>query len=90
MSHDAILSGTARRILEARYLLRDGEGHVVEAPEDLFHRVASAIGAAGRGADDEDHTDEYRAMLSALDFLPNSPTLMNAGTRQSQLLTHAK
>ncbi len=77
------------RVLEARYLRKDGGGRPVETPEDLFWRVALHAAAAERtyGADDATvrRTAEafYRAM-AALDFLPNSPALMNAGGRLGQ------
>jgi len=79
------LTDNARRVLEARYLRRDAHGRVIESPEELFDRVARSIGAAGFRCDGADHTAAYRDLLTSLDFLPNSPTLMNAGTARSQL-----
>lgn len=83
------LSPTARKILEARYLLRDTLNRVVETPKDLFKRVAKAIAQAETtwsSLDDvEYYENEYYQMMSNLEFLPNSPTLMNAGTSLGQL-----
>ncbi len=85
-----VLSPNALRVLESRYLRKDESGQVVETPDEMFRRVAANIAEAETryGA----HEDEcqywrdvfYRAMVS-LDFLPNSPTLMNAGTDIQQL-----
>jgi ribonucleoside-diphosphate reductase alpha chain len=79
------LSGNALLVLKARYLRRDALGRIVESPDALFERVARTIGEAGRLCDGEDHTDSYHELLGSLDFLPNSPTLMNAGAERSQL-----
>ena len=84
------LSQNATKVLEKRYLKKDEEGKIVEAPEDLFRRVARSIAVAdaqyGRSFDDvaKLERDFYR-MLTSLEFLPNSPTLMNAGRRLGQL-----
>ncbi len=85
MGDHAPLSGNALRVLQARYLRRDAQGRVVETPDELFARVAQAVGAAGRRCDGVDSTAAYEEMLAALDFLPNSPTLMNAGMERGQL-----
>lgn len=84
------ISPTARRVLRARYLRRDAEGNVVERPEDLFARVARAVAQAelvlgGTARQTAEWEATYRDLLASLDFLPNSPTLMNAGTRLGQL-----
>ncbi len=83
------LADNARRVLEARYLRRDADRRIVETPAELFARVAQAI------ADAENHfpgsraaghwAEEFYRMLTALEFLPNSPALMNAGTPLGQL-----
>lgn len=83
------LSANARRVLEARYLRRDRELRIVETPEQLFERVARGVahaelllGDAARAA----HWEErFLELLTHLDFLPNTPTLMNAGTPLGQL-----
>lgn len=84
-----MIGENALRVLEARYLRRDAEGNIVETPQQLFHRVAHAIAEAellyGATADANRWEERFHGMLAALDFLPNSPTLMNAGTALGQL-----
>ncbi|HXX94033.1 MAG TPA: adenosylcobalamin-dependent ribonucleoside-diphosphate reductase, partial [Planctomycetota bacterium] len=83
------LSENARAVLEKRYLARDDHGRVAETPEELLWRVATHVAIAEKayGADDSKIGEAselfYRAM-AALEFLPNSPTLMNAGRRLGQ------
>jgi ribonucleoside-diphosphate reductase alpha chain len=84
------LSPNALKVLEKRYLKKDEEGKVVETPEDLFLRVARSVAAddSGYGKSAEDVRSiegDFYAMLASLEFLPNSPTLMNAGRRLGQL-----
>jgi ribonucleoside-diphosphate reductase alpha chain len=84
------LSANALKVLEKRYLKKDEDGKVVETPEDLFRRVASNIASAdlqyGKSAEVVRETEEdFYLMLTSLVFLPNSPTLMNAGRRLGQL-----
>ncbi len=73
------LSPNALTVLEKRYLLRDNSGKIIETPGQLFDRVAKAVAhsPAERAA--------FHRMLSNLEFLPNTPTLMNAGTPLGQL-----
>ncbi len=83
------LSENARRVLEARYLRRDAQGKVNETPEQLFARVARAVAHAelllGNRAQAALWEERFHRLLTSLDFLPNSPTLMNAGTPLGQL-----
>jgi ribonucleoside-diphosphate reductase alpha chain len=83
------LSPNALRVLEARYLRRDASGRVIESPAELFRRVARAIAAAeavfGTEHDVEAWEAAFHDVLASLDFLPNSPALMNAGTPLGQL-----
>ncbi len=77
-------------VLAARYLLKNEEGKIVETPKQLFTRVANTIaGVESRyGASEEDIAKlakEYYDAMTRFDFMPNSPTLMNAGTRLGQL-----
>jgi ribonucleoside-diphosphate reductase alpha chain len=85
----AIISENGMRVLRARYLRRDSCGRITETPEQLFERVARAISEAellhGTAADARYWEERFHRMLAALDFLPNSPTLMNAGTPLGQL-----
>jgi ribonucleoside-diphosphate reductase alpha chain len=84
------LSPNALKVLEKRYLKKDEEGKVVETPADLFMRVAKSIAAAdlhyGKSQEEVGQVaHDFYQMLTSLTFLPNSPTLMNAGRRLGQL-----
>lgn len=92
------LSENALKVLEARYLKKDKDGNVIETPDEMWHRIASAVAKAevsykakdGASQEDiEDHVanyeNEFYNMMSNLDFLPNSPTIMNAGRPLGQL-----
>lgn len=83
------LTENARHVLEARYLRRGEHRQIVESPEELFTRVAHGVAEAelafGSGAEASSWEERFHALLTALDFLPNSPTLMNAGTGLGQL-----
>jgi len=83
------LSKNALTVLEKRYLKRDKDGKVLEKPADMFHRVAMAIAAAdaklNKNADTTALADKFYAMMTSFEFLPNSPTLMNAGRELGQL-----
>ena len=86
------LSENALTVLERRYLKRDSEGRPTETPEELFRRVAGAIAAADENYADLTHSVDSDAtaarfyeMMTNLEFLPNSPTLMNAGRELGQL-----
>jgi ribonucleoside-diphosphate reductase alpha chain len=84
------LSENSLRVLEKRYLKKDENGRVVETPDEMFMRVAKAIATADRGfrKSEEDVAEtekKFLAMLNGLEFMPNSPTLMNAGRELSQL-----
>ena len=90
-SKDAIpaLSKNAVTVLEKRYLRRDVEGKVLETPADMFRRVAETIAAPDRKfdkkADVKGLADTFYQMMTNFEFLPNSPTLMNAGRELGQL-----
>jgi ribonucleoside-diphosphate reductase alpha chain len=83
------LTSNATTVLERRYLTKDGDGQVVETPEAMFRRVAEALAAADQlytlSNDTTKVAEEFHDLLAGLDFLPNSPTLMNAGTAVGQL-----
>jgi ribonucleoside-diphosphate reductase alpha chain len=81
----ARLTDNALHVLERRYLLRDDAGEVIETPAGLFARVARAAAGAERPADRAAWAARFEARLAALEFLPNSPTLMNAGRPHGQL-----
>jgi ribonucleoside-diphosphate reductase alpha chain len=82
------LGANALKVLVRRYLLRDEKGNVVETPARMFRRVAKTIAAVDtqykKGVARRTE-EEFYELLSKLEFLPNSPTLMNAGTRLGQL-----
>lgn len=79
-----MLSKTAEAILEKRYLLRNANGEVIETTDQLFRRVAKAV-AEPEGSNAAEYEEKFYALMTSLDFLPNSPTLMNAGTPGGQL-----
>jgi ribonucleoside-diphosphate reductase alpha chain len=83
------LTLNALTVLEKRYLKRDPQGNVIEAPEELFRRVAKNIAQADLLYDPQNNpimTEEaFYSLMASLDFLPNSPTLMNAGRELQQL-----
>ena len=86
---DLKLSLNAMEVLKRRYLLKDDHRTVIETPSELFGRVASYIARAEEHfksslAIDEVEEQFYR-MMRDLEFMPNSPTLMNAGTSLGQL-----
>ncbi|MFH4964024.1 adenosylcobalamin-dependent ribonucleoside-diphosphate reductase [Gaetbulibacter sp. M235] len=77
------LSQNALQILEERYLLKDRDGNINEAPEQLFRRVAIFVASCEKQR--EVYEEKFYEILSNLYFLPNSPTLMNAGCHNGQL-----
>jgi len=83
------LSENARHVLERRYLKKDSQGQVIETPEEMFRRVAQAIASAelihDPKADVKAREEEFYQLMANLEFLPNSPTLMNAGRELGQL-----
>lgn len=83
------LSPNALKVLERRYLKKDKQGKVVETPEMMFRRVAQNIALADllydKKAEIKETEESFYQMMSNLDFIPNSPTLMNAGGNLQQL-----
>ena len=77
------LSKNAVTVLEKRYLRKDQNGKVLEKPVDMFRRVANSIAHADKkfneDADTSTLADQFYNAMAGLSFLPNSPTLMNAG-----------
>ena len=81
----AEISANAKVILEKRYLKKDQNGEINETPDEMFHRVADALASPeleyGKTQEEtKEISTEFYQMMSSLKFLPNSPTLMNAGT----------
>ena len=83
------LSKNALTVLKRRYLKKDDKGNPTEKPEELFKRVAKNISEAERLYDKNSSPaqieEEFYNLMASLDFLPNSPTLMNAGRELQQL-----
>ena len=86
------LTPNALRVLESRYLKKDEQGKIIETPQQLFQRVAANIASAESFfnpsiSDDElfEIGEKFYKSMASLEFLPNSPTLMNAGGVLQQL-----
>lgn len=83
------LTENAKIVLERRYLKKDKNGDVAETPEEMFYRVARNIASAeliyNPAKDIDELTDKFYEIMANLEFLPNSPTLMNAGRELQQL-----
>ena len=83
------LSKNAMFVLEKRYLKKDTNGNIVETPDELFARVAKSIAAADKMFDSKGNVNKtektFMQLLTNMWFIPNSPTLMNAGRRLGQL-----
>jgi ribonucleoside-diphosphate reductase alpha chain len=84
------LSENARRVLDNRYLQKDEDGTPIETPAELFRRVAANVAQAEDlyGPDDArrgEWEERFYGLMTRMEFLPNSPTLMNAGTDIQQL-----
>ena len=84
-----LLSPNARLVLEKRYLKKDASGNPLETPEDMFRRIAKNIASVdliyNKKADISSLEEQFCDLLTNLLFLPNSPTLMNAGRNIQQL-----
>ena len=89
--HGLNISENSSTVLQRRYLAKDREGRVIEEPEEMFRRVARNLAEAELLEPDADvsvaegFAEEFYQLLSNLEFLPNSPTLMNAGRELQQL-----
>jgi len=86
---DLPLTDNALVVLACRYLKKDEHGRVVETPEDMFRRVAETIARADllydENADVDTLAGTFYEIMTSLRFMPNSPTLMNAGRELGQL-----
>ena len=83
----ALFSDNARRVLEKRYLRKDDRGNIIENPEEMLWRVARSVAGAEEayGGNPEEWAVRFYNTMASLEFMPNSPTLMNAGTARGQL-----
>jgi ribonucleoside-diphosphate reductase alpha chain len=84
------ITPNARSVLEKRYLRKDNDGRVTETPEEMLLRVARAIASAeklyGKSRTEiEALASEFYEFMARMEFIPNSPTLMNAGRELGQL-----
>jgi ribonucleoside-diphosphate reductase alpha chain len=84
------LTENAIKVLEKRYLKRDNTGKCVESPADMFHRVADTLASGdlkfGKSSEDvKKLADRFYTAITNKYFMPNSPTLMNAGRELGQL-----
>ncbi|MCG8564501.1 MAG: vitamin B12-dependent ribonucleotide reductase [Desulfobacterales bacterium] len=83
------ITENAKTVLERRYLKKDPQGRIIETPEQMFRRVASHIAQAEKNyntqADTKPIEDQFYNLMTEFRFLPNSPTLMNAGRTLGQL-----
>ncbi len=88
-SREPVLSPNALTVLQKRYLLKDDSGKTGETPKELFVRVANNIAQAEKkfdpSADMKKYAEEFYNEMVEMNFLPNSPTLMNAGRELQQL-----
>ena len=87
----AELTENSKAVLKRRYQAKDREGNVIEEPDEMFHRVANNLAQADRnyGSTEAELTEteeEFYRVMARLEYLPNSPTLMNAG-RELQMLS---
>ncbi|MCS7119271.1 MAG: vitamin B12-dependent ribonucleotide reductase [Archaeoglobaceae archaeon] len=82
-----ILNKTAETVLKKRYLLKNENGEIIETPEQMCFRVANAVAIAEEryGGDSKFWAKKFFEIIWNQDFMPNSPTLMNAGTTLGQL-----
>ncbi len=86
----AVISDNAQVVLEKRYLMKNDSGELAETPNGMFRRVAKALASAdteygASAAEVEQLEQEFYEAMAALEYVPNSPTLMNAGTGQGTL-----
>jgi ribonucleoside-diphosphate reductase alpha chain len=81
------LTENALKILRARYLFKDENGDVIETPKKMFERVAKTVALAESlyKGNTVEWEEKFYALMTDLKFLPNSPTLMNAGKDMGQL-----
>lgn len=83
------ISEHSQYLLKSRYLLKDDSGEIIETPDELFKRVAKAVASAESQWGGKEQIalweNKFYECLSNLSFLPNSPTLMNAGNIEQQL-----
>ncbi len=84
---DKLTKNAYERILPARYLIKDVNGETKENPEEMFRRVAKNVAKPDKeyDYDYDESVEEFYELMTNLEFMPNSPTLMNAGAELQQL-----
>jgi len=79
------LTQNATKVLEHRYLQKDSKGNIVETPEQMFRRVAKVVASIEKKEDRAKWEERFYEMMCSLEFLGNSPILMNAGATKGTL-----
>ncbi len=81
------LTENALKVIKARYLFKDEKGNITETPEEMFRRVSKTVASAESlyGGNLGEWEEKFYEIMTNLRFLPNSPTLMNAGKDMGQL-----
>lgn len=84
---EPVLTPNANTVLKDRYLQKNEQGHNVETPKDLFYRVAAATASGERlyKGDEKKWRNRFYNLMASGEFMPNSPTLMNAGRNNNSL-----
>ncbi len=83
---EQVLTKTAETVLARRYYLKDAKGEPIETWEKLCRRVGNAVASVDQGQEwHDDLREDFFRIIYQMDFLPNSPCLMNAGTELGQL-----
>jgi len=84
---EVICTKNCMKVLETSYLKKDDEGRIIETPKDLFRRVAKTIAAVDfqYGASGEESAKDFYRIITGFEFMPNTPTIGNAGRRMGQL-----
>lgn len=72
-------------VLEGRYLKRNDDGEIIETPDEMFWRVAKHVALAEKSEHRQEYAEKFYLMMSNGYFLPNTPTLINAGNELGQL-----
>jgi ribonucleoside-diphosphate reductase alpha chain len=89
LNEDLKLPVNTMEVLKRRYLLKDNEQNIIETPDQMFRRVAHYVAQAEANYDSDVNIEEvenkFYQMMRNLEFMPNSPTLMNSGTLFGQL-----
>lgn len=89
LKDDLKLPVNTMEVLKRRYLLKDNEQNIIETPSEMFRRVAHSVAKAEDNFRSDfprqEVEERFYQMMRNLEFMPNSPTLMNAGTSLGQL-----